>query len=217
MNSTNTKRYKASNYKAYNRKLLDTYDKTFWIPVFKIKDLDKSIIQDVQDDIDKINILDVGCATGRLLESLALSGAKHLYGTDIAPNILDKVREKADKLNVDIELKVADAEINIPWKDNFFDIVTLTGVYHHFINPNAALKEIYRVLKKNGQLIIVEPSFPIIMRQIINLYLKFFMHEGDHKFYRHGKITETTKTIGLVEVRKQKNIGRFMFKISYQK
>lgn len=210
-------KYRISNYKTYNKKVLDTYDNCIWIPIFKIKEADRSVVRELRDDIDKIHIIDIGCATGRLLETLSLAGAKNLYGTDIAPKILEKVKEKAKRLNIDIELKVADAEVNIPWKDNSFDVVTLTGVYHHFIFPDRALKEMYRVLKKNGKLIIVEPRFPIIIRQALNLYLKVFMHEGDHKFCTPGNITKTSETIGFKKDGNTKNIARFVFKTVYRK
>jgi len=210
-------KYKSSNYRTYNYKVLDTYDNCIWIPIFKIKEVDQSVVQELRDDIDKIHILDIGCATGRLLETLSLAGAKNLYGTDIAPNILKKVKDKAKKHNVHIDLKVADAEINIPWDDNRFDAITLTGVYHHFINPVKALSEMYRVLKKNGRLIIVEPRFPIVIRQVLNLYLKCFMHEGDHKFYTPEKITRVSQSVGFREDIKPKNIGRFVFKTIYRK
>ena len=210
-------KYKSSNYRAYNFKVPDTYDNCIWIPIFKINDFDKSVVSDLQNDIKNIHILDVGCATGRLLEALALAGAKNLYGTDIAPNILEKVKEKAKKLNVNIDLKVADAEIKIPWNDECFDVVTLTGVFHHFINPKDALREIFRVLKKNGRLIVVEPRFPIIIRHILNFYLKIFMHEGDHKFYTPQGISAISNTTGFKEDRKPKNVARFMVKIIYRK
>jgi len=210
-------KYKSSNYRTYNFKVPDKYDNSIWIPIFKINELDKSIVSDLQNEISDIHILDVGCATGRLLEVLALAGAKHLYGTDIAPNILGKVKERAKKLNVNIDLQVADVENKIPWEDECFDVVTLTGVFHHFINPEDALQEIYRVLKTNGLFIIVEPRFPIIIRQIINFYLKIFMHEGDHKFYAPKKITTIAETIGFKEDGKPINVARFIFKIKYRK
>ncbi|MBN1634823.1 MAG: class I SAM-dependent methyltransferase [Ignavibacteria bacterium] len=213
----NKKRYKVSNYRTYNDKVLDTYDNCIWIPIFKLKDIDRSVVQELRDDIDKIHILDVGCATGRLLGTLSLAGAKNLYGTDIAPNILKKVKEKAKKQNIDIDLKVSDAEINIPWADNRFDVITLTGVYHHFINPEKALREMYRVLKKNGRLIIIEPRFPMVIRQVLNLYLKIFMHEGDHRFFAHEKITEVSQSVGFRVDIKPENIARFMLKTVYRK
>jgi hypothetical protein len=58
-------KYKSSNYRTYNYRVLETYDNCIWIPIFKINDLDKSIIHDIQDNINNIHILDVGCATGR--------------------------------------------------------------------------------------------------------------------------------------------------------
>ncbi|WP_340114212.1 class I SAM-dependent methyltransferase [Maribellus mangrovi] len=216
-NIDNKKRYKASNYQTYNDKVLDTYDNCIWIPIFKLKEIDQSVVQELQDDLDKIHILDIGCATGRLLETLSLAGAKNLYGTDIAPNILEKVKDKAKKQNIHIDLKVADSEVNIPWADNTFDAISLTGVYHHFINPDKALCEMYRVLKKNGRLIIIEPRFPIIVRQVLNLYLTFFMHEGDHKFYSPKKITKVSESVGFREDKKSQNIARFMFKTVYLK
>jgi len=210
-------KYKVSNYQTYNDKVLDTYDNCIWISIFKIKEMDQSVVQELQDNIDKIHILDIGCATGRLLETLSLAGAKNLYGTDIAPNILKKVKDKAKKQNINIDLKVADAEINIPWADNKFDVITLTGVYHHFTNQDKALGEMYRVLKKNGRLIIIEPRFPIIIRQVLNLYLKIFMHEGDHKFFTPEKITKVSQSVGFRVDIKPKNIARFTFKTVYRK
>jgi ubiquinone/menaquinone biosynthesis C-methylase UbiE len=71
-------------------------------------------------------------------------------------------------------LKTADSEDDLPWPDNSFDIITLTGVIHHFYRLNDALKEAYRVLDKQGKLIILDPWFPIIIRQIVNSWLYFF-------------------------------------------
>ncbi len=210
-------KYKSSNYRTYNYRVLETYDNCIWIPIFKINDSDKSIVHDIQDNISNIHILDVGCATGRLLETLARAGAENLYGTDIAPNILKKVKEKINKLNIKIDLKVADAESKIPWENDRFDIVTLTGVFHHFIIPKNALQEIYRVLKKDGRFIVVEPRFPIIIRQSLNLYLKIFMHEGDYKFYTPKEITRIAQTAGFLEDSKPINIARFTFKTIYKK
>ena len=77
-------RYKSSSYKTYNYKVLEKYDKSIWMTLYKVSDWDKSIVNDLQLGISVLHILDVGCATGRLLEALALAGARNLYGIDVA-------------------------------------------------------------------------------------------------------------------------------------
>ena len=84
-------------------------------------------------------------------------------------------------------LKVADVECNLPWADNSFDYIVLSGAIHHFFRPFDALKEIYRVLDIGGKLIVAEPWFPIIIRHILNLWLLIFSHDGDYRFYSPKK------------------------------
>lgn len=210
-------RYKSSSYRTYNYKVLRKFDKSIWMTLFKVTEWDKSIIVDLQKEIGYLHILDVGCATGRFLESLAHAGANNLYGTDIAPNILDIARAKAKGLNVKFNLQSADAETRIPWDDEFFDVITLSGVFHHFYHPEDALQEIYRMLKKNGRLIIVEPNFMIFLRQILNLYLKIFMHEGDYKFYTPKSIDKLVNIAGFHSDKKVTKVGRFAFKMIFRR
>ena len=210
-------RYKSSSYRTYNYKVLRKYDKNIWMTLFKVNEWDKSIVNDLQEEISYLHILDVGCATGRLLESLALAGANNLYGTDIAPNILDNARTKVNGLNVNINLQASDAETRIPWDNEFFDVIILSGVFHHFYHPEDALQEIYRALKKNGRLIIIEPNFMIILRQILNLYLKIFMHEGDYHFYTPKSIESLAKIAGFHSDKNVTKVGRYAFKVIYRK
>jgi len=45
----------------------------------------------------------------------------------------------------------------LPYNDNYFDLVFMSHTFEHFVNPIKALNEIYRVLKPNGTVIIVNP------------------------------------------------------------
>ena len=47
---------------------------------------------------------------------------------------------------------------NLPFKDDSFDLVTILHVIEHIKNDEAALRDIYRVLKKNGTALIVTPN-----------------------------------------------------------
>jgi SAM-dependent methyltransferase len=176
-------RYKASGFKAYNFKLPRRYDDSIVAKVFRVSVMDDFVLDELGVDIGGLAILDVGCATGRLLDRLAANGARRLAGSDLAPQILDVARSKLALRGADVKLECADAETSLPWPSHSFSVVTLTGVLHHFFIPHAALSEISRVLRPGGRLIIVDPCFFFPVREFFNLCLKVHPHEGDYHFY----------------------------------
>ena len=175
-------RYKASSYRAYNEKLPERYDTGLIIRLLGVESMDDFVMDVLGTDVADLELLDVGCATGRLLERLAESGARHLSGTDLAPRILDTARRKLSRFQLDVDLRSADAESRIPWPDDSFDVVTMTGVMHHFVTPGAALAEIGRVLRPGGMFVLVDPCFFTPVREFFNFCLRFHPHEGDHYF-----------------------------------
>ncbi|MBW2966669.1 class I SAM-dependent methyltransferase [Candidatus Woesearchaeota archaeon] len=82
-------------------------------------------------------LLDVGCGTGLTTEPWLCKR----YGVDPAPKLLAKARQR-DK----IEYKLAPAE-NIPYPDNFFDIVISITAIQNFHDIEKGLSEIKRVGK----------------------------------------------------------------------
>ncbi len=215
-NLKNYDKYKRSSYESYNFKMPEIYDDNFWMKLFKNDVWDDEVVSQLGNSLHSIQVLDVGCATGRLLSRLGKAGAKNLSGTDLAANILKVANQKLSSINVKADLKVADAEEELPWADESFDFVTLTGVFHHFYNPQKSLQEIYRVLKTGGRLILIEPWFPPVIRQISNVYLVFFHHDGDCKFHSPNGLV---KLIELAKLSKLKlfRMGRFSFMIVSQK
>jgi len=178
-------RYKASNLKTFNVLRYERYDLQFWVRFFTFG-WDKAILSVLNEmlvDLKNICVLDVGCATGRLLDSLAHAGARNLAGTDLAPRILNVAAKTISKAGVNADLKVADAEQQLPWPNEFFDVVTMTGVLHHFCYPKRVLAEIHRVLVKNGIFILIEPWFPWFVRVPINMYLQVVPREGDCHYF----------------------------------
>ncbi len=193
-------RYKRSSYYAYNWKMPQTYDSCIWMKVGKIDLLDEAVLYEMSGNDRSVRILDVGCATGRLLFKLAENRYTNLSGVDLAPQIIEVAQKKLSNFRVNLNLKVADSEDNLPWPDNSFDIITLTGVIHHFYRLHDALKEINRVLDKQGKLIIWDPWFPMIVRQILNSWLYFFPHDGDYRFYTPTIMNKKLSDIGLIDI-----------------
>ncbi|MFC2139264.1 class I SAM-dependent methyltransferase [Bacteroidota bacterium] len=176
-------RYKLCSFHAYNTKMPGYYDSAYFIKLFKVELWYQTIVNSLLPQAANTEILDVGCGTGTLLAELGKSGAAFLSGVDLAEGILNDAEKKLTELNIKADLHTADAEDHIPWDDNKFDIVTMTGTLHHFYRPLDVLSEISRVMKPNGRLIVIDPCFLTPVRQIINLYLKIFPHDGDYRFY----------------------------------
>jgi demethylmenaquinone methyltransferase/2-methoxy-6-polyprenyl-1,4-benzoquinol methylase len=120
-------------------------------------------------------ILDIATGTGDLaLEALRLQPDK-ITGVDISEGMLAVGREKIAKRNLGqkIELRLGDSE-NLEFADNAFDAATAAFGVRNFENLPQGLREIYRVLKPGGRVVILEfskpKSFPF--KQVYNFYFK---------------------------------------------
>ncbi len=93
-------------------------------------------------------------------------------------------------------LKKGDA-LNIPFDDNSFDLVVCNASFHHYSNPQKVVKEIKRILKNEGVLILGDPTSSSIVRYITNLFIRF-SGGGDYKIYNQKEIEELLTSQGFV-------------------
>lgn len=99
------------------------------------------------------NVLDIASGTGDLtLELLKLNPDK-IFATDISKNMLEIQRAKISDSR--LTLIQSDAS-NLPFEDNYFDLVTIGFGIRNFEDLDSSLNEINRVLKKEGKLVILE-------------------------------------------------------------
>lgn len=121
-------------------------------------------------------ILDVATGTGDL--AIKLSGISDVIGVDISEGMLQKAQQKIQKkkLEKNIKLQISDAEC-LPFEDNTFDVVTVAFGVRNFENLEKGLLEMKRVLKNNGEIVILEFSQPKnkLISYIYNFYSKYFM------------------------------------------
>ena len=102
----------------------------------------------------KGNILEIGIGTGKSIEYY--NKEAKVVGIDLSEKMLEKAKEKLSKSDVEyIVLKQGDVE-NLEFKDNTFDYVVTSCVFCSVPNPIKGLKEIKRVLKPTGKLIMLE-------------------------------------------------------------
>lgn len=98
-------------------------------------------------------VLEVGIGTGANLKYY--SDDCKIVGIDLSGEMLKKAERKARKLGRDVELKEEDAE-NLPFKNREFDCVVDTLGLCTYPNPIRALKEMKRVCKRNGKILLLE-------------------------------------------------------------
>ncbi len=122
--------------------------------------------QEIQNDCKDKNILDYGCGIGLNTEKYLKYLPKKITGVDISEISLQKARKRVKLYeNQKVEFKQDNCE-NLSLENESFELVYGTGVLHH-LKLDLAIKEIARVLKKDGKIIFVEP---LGTNPIINLY-----------------------------------------------
>ena len=106
-------------------------------------------------------VLDVATGTGDLAIALAEKGNAQITGLDISPGMLEVGKQKIQnkQLSKQIDMLIGDSE-EIPFEDDTFDTVTVAFGVRNFDNLETGLKEIQRVLKPKGKLVILETSVP---------------------------------------------------------
>jgi len=105
---------------------------------------------------DGDRILDIGAGTGRLTDHLKiLTGSTgQVVAEDISDAMLKIARNSVNNINQNCLWICADACI-MPFKDSFFDKVICYSVFPHILYPKKAVREFYRVLRKNGKILIL--------------------------------------------------------------
>jgi pseudaminic acid biosynthesis-associated methylase len=92
--------------------------------------------------INPQKILEVGCNTGNILRNLQSLGYDNLYGIELQAYAIEKAKTLCNGINL-----VQGSAFDLPFKDNYFDLVYTSGVLIH-INPDdleIVMREMYRV------------------------------------------------------------------------
>jgi demethylmenaquinone methyltransferase/2-methoxy-6-polyprenyl-1,4-benzoquinol methylase len=118
-------------------------------------------------------ILDVATGTGDLAIAAMRIEPEKITGIDISGKMLEKGREKIIKrgLTGKIELLKGDSE-HIDFRDDSFDVAMVAFGVRNFEDPMRGLKEMYRVTRQGGLLMVLEFSKPgsFPLRQLYNFY-----------------------------------------------
>lgn len=158
------------------------------------------------------NILDLGCGDGRFIDYLnALKLNLSFTGVDISEQVLLKAKGRKIKSAEFIDADI----INLPLMDKSFDKIFCINSFHHYPEPELVIKEINRLIKKEGMVIIGDPYILPILRGFVNWSLPYG-NSGDYHIYNEKEMDKLFQKGGFEKVL-FKIVTPFLFLVIYKK
>ena len=155
----------------YNTDVAKAFERMTNLPPFKL--LYQKVVSCLKEFNPSGKLVDIGCGTGNLIVKIAEKYSDlELIGVDISSETLEYAKKRATRKKLDrkIEFKIGNVE-DLPFPNNSVDIIVSTLSLHHWENPTKAFKELYRVVKENGRLLIFD--FRRDSRKFFYGFLKF--------------------------------------------
>lgn len=163
----------------------------------------RRMFADIADDYDRVNsILSFGVHHGWRTRTVQLSGAKagdhvldcatgtgdlalqfkekvgdsgYVLGTDFCKEMIEHAPAKAADHDLEVDFEVADA-MDLPYEDDRFDISSIAFGIRNVDNPVQALREMARVVKPGGQVVVLEFGQPKgLLKYPYELYSQYIM------------------------------------------
>ncbi|WP_273448597.1 class I SAM-dependent methyltransferase [Thermophilibacter provencensis] len=131
-------------------------------------------------------LLDLGCGTGALAERvLGVAPGAHLTCVDLSPRMAEAARAR---LAGRAEVLLGDAE-RLPFHDAGFDAAWCNDSFHHYLDPERAAFQAWRVLAPGGALVIGDAWQPAPARAVMNARLPR-SREGDVRIYSEAELRD---------------------------
>lgn len=132
-------------------------------------------------------ILDIGCFTGYLMEKLRENN-NEVYGVDISQKAVGTAKKKG------LNCFQGDIDKGLKFKDKSFDAIVMGEIIEHIFDTDKVIKEIRRMLKDKGHLIITTPNIASLNRRIRLLL-------GKNPYIDIGTLNDDNKTTASGHIR----------------
>jgi ubiquinone/menaquinone biosynthesis C-methylase UbiE len=102
-------------------------------------------------------VLDVACGPGLLVCDFARV-VRHATGIDLTPAMLEQARELQRQQGLENVTWQQGDVLPLPYEDGEFSIVSTRFAIHHFLEPLAVLKEMRRVCRRGGRIVVADSA-----------------------------------------------------------
>ncbi len=144
--------------KKYYEEISKIYDDAIYTNIPEEMVEEQAVLKNIVDFIElRDPILDLGCGTGHWTKIFSKRGYS-VVGIDISPEMLEIAKKEG------LENLILSDIRQVPFKDNSFGTVTSFWTLQHMLTLNdlkSALNEMYRLVKKDGTIIIGDNVYNI--------------------------------------------------------
>ena len=140
----------------------------------------RKLLGEIMQNLPKkslLKILDTGCCTGYNLHTLSKFGK--VYGVDTEKKAVQYCKTRGFK-----RVFLLNNGLKLPFKNNYFDVVTCLDVLEHVKEDEDYLKELHRVLSPGGKLVLFTPAVSLLWSQLDII---------SHHIRRYNKLMLTRK------------------------
>jgi 2-polyprenyl-3-methyl-5-hydroxy-6-metoxy-1,4-benzoquinol methylase len=134
-------------------------------------------------------VLDAGCGTGRGTHTLRQRGAS-VVALDIGYNLIKSVKLKYHCAATQSSI------LSLPFADQVFDVVFSSEVIEHTPDPAQAVRELYRVLKSRGHLVLSTPNWWWRWSVSLASRLGFCPYDALENWMRPGELRRVIESMG---------------------
>lgn len=195
-----------------------TYDRTNNFITFGLhKSWRKKLLQ-ISQAVPGDRVLDCATGTGDFaLDFKQVLGPKsEVIGSDFSVGMLKQAPIKAAQMNLDVQFEQADI-MNLPYKDKSFDIVSIGYGIRNVADPKLGLKEMARVLKPGGRLMILETgeNHNPLIKPFMSLYFKLivpiigYFSSGNRSAYQYLNKSSLKFPCGKDFIKLMESTGKF--------
>ncbi len=155
-------------------------------------------------------ILDIGCGTGRFAARLLKrQPAARVWGLDLSPGMLGRCRQRGRALGGRLQVVQGDSE-RLPFADDTFDAVTCAHSFHHYPRQQTVLREMHRVLRPGGRLLIVDGDRDRVWGRLV-FDVVVVLLEGPVRHLSGAAFRELYRRSGFVDVWQRRRGGLLPF------